>query len=140
MTRKTIFLLFGAFLFAACSSQDLSVREAWARPGFSGGSSAVYLTIQNPTSNSETLQSITSDVAENIEIHQSEMDDGGVISMHHQPEIYIPAKEKVKFQPGGLHAMLMNLKKDLKPGDQFEVTLYFQNRGALSVKVEVREP
>jgi copper(I)-binding protein len=46
----------------------------------------------------------------------------------------------VEFEPGGLHVMLVNLSRDLKSGDQFKITLNFQNAGDMALDAEVMEP
>lgn len=51
-----------------------------------------------------------------------------------------PAGGAVAFKPGGLHVMLMDLERDLKPGDTFSLTLKFEKAGARSVQVTVRQP
>lgn len=140
MRKIYIPLVIGLLILAGCRSQELTIQDVWARPGNTGGTSAVYLTVENPASTDETLTSVTSDVAETVEMHLSEMDSSGVMSMHQQPAIAIPANGKVEFGPGGLHIMLLNLRKDLRPGEKFQVTLNFQNKGALEVEAEVREP
>jgi len=64
-------------------------------------------------------------VVENVEIHQSIME-GDVMRM--QPVeggIEIPAKGQVELKPGGYHIMLINLKRELKPGDRITVVLEF---------------
>jgi copper(I)-binding protein len=68
------------------------------------------------------------------------MDASGVMSMQQQSAITIPANGKVEFGPGGLHVMLLNLRKDLRPGEKFQVNLNFQNKGNVKVEAEVREP
>ena len=57
---------------AACSSSDssenvITLRDAWARPGIAGGTSAIYFVLENPGSADDSLQSASSDVAEATE-------------------------------------------------------------------------
>jgi copper(I)-binding protein len=46
----------------------------------------------------------------------------------------IPVGGRVRFQPGGLHVMLIDLTQPLKEGQRFPLTLVFQH--ASSVRVE----
>ncbi len=45
----------------------------------------------------------------------------------------------MEFGPSGPYLLLVNLKKDLKLGDQFEVTLHFKNSQDVKVRVSVRD-
>ena len=47
------------------------VEQAWARPGLAGGNSAVYLTLRNAGSSPLVLVGASSDVARQVEIHES---------------------------------------------------------------------
>jgi copper(I)-binding protein len=55
-------------------------------------------------------------------------------------KVEIPADSTVKLEPGGLHVMLLDLKKDLVVGDTVEVTLTFSAAGEKTLTAEVKEP
>ena len=134
-------LLVIAIITSACGGSDkVTIQDAWARPGFKGDNSAVYLTIINPTDLRDGLIGASSDVAAVTEIHLSRMDDAGTMTMERQDLIIIPAKGSVELSPGGLHVMLANLMKDLSVGDTFPLTLEFQRAGDITVEVEVKQP
>ena len=145
--RKAL-LMFAAAVLAAgllggCTNQGgasgLSVDGAWARPGLTGGSSAVYFVINNQ-GDADTLLSAASDTAGMAELHISKMDADGTMTMERQDSVPIPAGEEVLFEPGGLHVMLMNLTGDLKPDDKINLTLTFKDAGEYEVTATVREP
>jgi periplasmic copper chaperone A len=138
-----IVLLVIPLLLANCSSPvpgGITISGAWARPGFSGANSAVYLVIENSGDQDDVLLSAEASVAQLVELHESQMDQSGMMSMQEQERIDVRAKDQVAFQPGGLHVMLINLNGDLNPGDRFNLTLNFQETGQVPVDVEVREP
>jgi copper(I)-binding protein len=56
-----------------------------------------------------------------------------------QDSIPVPAKGEVELKPGGLHIMLVNLKQDLKVGDEIEVTLRFKSGLEMKLTVPVME-
>jgi copper(I)-binding protein len=117
---------------------SVQIGTAWSRPAIAGGNGAVYLTLVNQGPKSDRLTSVRADVAE-AELHQMTME-GGVMKM--QPisgGIEVPAGGKVELKPGGLHVMLIGLRKDLKAGDTFPITLRFQDAGEVSVQVKVLE-
>jgi copper(I)-binding protein len=133
-------LLLALSLSAGCSSKELSVENIWSRPANQGGVGAVYFVIDNPTSQPDALFGASSDIAESVEMHMSMMQEDSTMSMAHQDAVPIPANSTVEFEPGGLHIMLVNLSRDLNSGDQFKITLNFQNAGDMILDAEVMEP
>ncbi len=148
MFAKTKALLFvlvlAAFLaLAGCQQAQgdgVEIKDVWARPGIAGGNTAVYFNLENPTAESEMLMSAASDAAETVQLHMSRMEASGMMSMHEQESVEIPAGETVAFKPGGLHVMMIGLKNDLAAGDTIEVTLNFHNAGSITLEVPVQEP
>ena len=122
------------------SAQSIVVQDAWARPGFQGDNSAVYLRISNPTDQGDGLIGADSDIAEVTEIHLSKMDESGTMKMERQELVGIPARSSTELTPGGLHIMLVNLVKDLSVGDTFALSLEFQRVGDITIEVEVKQP
>lgn len=104
-----------------------------------GGNSAVYMVIQGGNA-ADALVGVSTDVSEVVEMHETIMDND---VMRMQPvagqRIDIPANGMVEFKPGGLHIMLINLKQPLMPGENFDLTLDFEQAGQRVVSVEVRE-
>ena len=47
-------------------------------------------------------------------------------------------REKLEIKPGGLHIMLTGLKRPLKAGDQFLLTLTFRKAGPIETTVAVQ--
>jgi hypothetical protein len=44
----------------------------------------------------------------------------------------------VEMRPGGYHIMLLNLKRDLRPGQAVQLTFVFERAGPVAVQAEVR--
>ncbi len=136
-----------ALVAAACSSSasatpniaggPLTVKDAWARAGAVGADTAVYFTIVNGKVEADTLLSASSDAGD-ASIHQTSTDASGMTGMQMVKSVPIPGGQTVKFEPGGYHVMVMNLKKALNAGDQVQLTLTFQNAGTVNVTAEVR--
>ena len=89
MIRRMVFLLMTACLlaFSACSvapPEPLAVTDAWVRPAPAGQNSAIYFQIDNPNTSPDSLLSASTSVAQATELHKSEMDSSGVMSMHPQ--------------------------------------------------------
>ena len=140
--KKLLFLLasFSAVLIlSACASQgDLTIEDAWARPGIAEGNTGVFFVIANPTDQDDRLLSANSTIAQAVEMHKTTMQDG-VMKMSPQDFVDIPAGGQVVFKPGDLHLMLINLNDQLNVGDTFEITLVFETAGEISLTVTVQE-
>lgn len=125
-------------LLAACGSTSFGVHDSFGLPGSIGGVCAAYFTIDNPTDQSDVLIGVSSDIAEATEIHGIRTTNG-LIEMYPLPQVEIGTRQQVKFEPGGLHVMFVNLKRELKPGDAFPLTLHFRQRGSITIQVTVKE-
>ena len=138
-------ILRGLFLFvvvalvaaAGTAQTSVSVNRAWARatPG-AATIGAAYLVIANPTASADRVIAISSPIAERVEIHQHFLD-GDVMRMREVPSVEIGPGETVAFKPGGLHLMLMNLKRPLRQGDRFPLTVKLEKAGEIRVEVTV---
>jgi len=118
----------------------LMVMDAQARAmPPSAKNSAAYFTLMNHQNQDLTLVSAQSDVAEVTEFHDHLMIDGAM-SMRQVANIQLPAGGNIRFQPSGLHVMLIGLKKPLKPGALATITLNFNNGGSLIVAAEIVMP
>jgi periplasmic copper chaperone A len=140
-TLKRIWALFLAifFLLGACApTGGIEVREAWARPAAQGENSAIYFMIRNQAREADELTGVSSEIAEAVEMHESRMD-GDVMQMHQLQFIPLEANAEITFKPGGLHIMLIGLKKDLKIGNEVELTLHFKNFEEIKLLVPVQE-
>jgi protein SCO1/2 len=120
----------------AAADGALHVEDAWARPGFAGGNSAIYLTVRNGTNSADRLVGVKTEVARAAEIHESEMKDN-VMHMHPLAGVALPGDGQVEFSPGGMHVMLVDLEQDLAAGDLISVTLTFDHAEPLEIEVPV---
>lgn len=130
---------------AACS-QVIRVLDPWARPAHSmagmhgmGSTTAAYMTLRNDGSESDALIAVRTDVAARPEIHETRIENN-VARMVPIPRLEVPAGGQVQLRPGGLHIMLMDLRRALRVGDRFRVVLVFERCGELPVEVVVRQP
>jgi len=143
MLRRLIPLIPLLVFLAACQPAKsatgiLDVKDAWSRPAASGENGAIYFLVENGTTQDDMLLSVQSDVATAVELHMSQME-GDHVSMSQQESVEIRAGEAVAFSPGGLHVMLVGLRRELKPGETFDATFAFENAGEKIVTVTVKE-
>jgi copper(I)-binding protein len=117
--------------------QTLSISDAWVRSSPTGDNSAAYLTITN-SGTADTLIAAKGDVAMMIELH-TVTNDNGMMNMHPaEGGVPIPANSTQMLKSGGFHVMIMGLTSDLAKGQTIQLTLTFQNAGAVVVPFAVR--
>ena len=61
----------------------------------------------------------------------------GKMTMRPAGVLDVPAGERVVFEPGGLHLMLMGLAAPLREGETFPLTLRFEDGAPVTVTVPV---
>lgn len=121
---------------------DLQLDHPYAVPSLAGvNNGAAYLRgIQNKGQQPDKLLSASSDVAARVELHRMGLD-AGVMRMREVPFIALPAGQTTLLRHGGEHhLMLMDLKRPLKDGDRFDMTLNFERAGSQTVRVWVQTP
>ncbi|WCR09836.1 copper chaperone PCu(A)C [Paracoccus stylophorae] len=125
---------------AACEAVqagDLAVSGVWSRASIgTSRPGVVYVTIRNDGVEDDTLTGIATPAAAMPMLHESVMEDG-IATMPHVMAIPVPAGATVALEPGGLHAMLMDLTAPLKEGGTFPVTLTFERAGPVTVEAEI---
>ena len=116
---------------------DLLIYNVWVRPTapapadgatpeapIPGTVTGAYLTIENTGTRDYQLVGASSDLAAMTDIHQSTMDNG-VMRMRQIDSLDIPAGETVTLAPSGYHVMLMDVTRDVYPGQAIPLTLTF---------------
>jgi copper(I)-binding protein len=98
--------------------------------------SAVYFSLLN-TSIEDILLEVRGEVAEEIRLHETIIDAAGTARMAHQERVPLGANQRLEFEPGGLHVMLIRLLRPLEPGDTFDLALLFLQQGEIHVQVAV---
>ena len=139
MAAAMLFLAAASPLLAAVTTAGkLVIDQPWSRQTaptqkVGGG----FLIITNKGAADDRLIAATSPIAGEVQLHTMSMD-GGVMRMRQLKDgIAIPAGESVALKPGGYHLMFMQLKRPLKLGNRFPVTLRFQRQGAVKVSFKV---
>jgi copper(I)-binding protein len=104
---------------------------------------AVYMTIVAGESSDQLIGVAVEDsVAMKAEIHETTtVEDGdgqSMMTMQQVSLIDVPAEGEAVLEPGGYHVMLMQLAEPLVDGDEFTVTLTFEEAGDVEVLAEVR--
>lgn len=136
----TLLVLFFASLTAAFAAESgvIQIETPWARespPAMENG--AAYMTLVNTGKEADRLISASGDVAKTIELH-THLHENNVMVMRKVDAIEITPGKPTQLQPGGLHIMLIGLKKPLVAGQTFPLTLKFEKAGEATTQVIVR--
>jgi copper(I)-binding protein len=119
--------------------KQLTIGHPWAhatRGGMTNG--VVYVTFVNDGTEPDQLTGASSPLAAGAGLH-STTQDGEIARMRSVDSIALPAGKTTELKPGGLHIMLTGLKKPLKPGDNFPMTLTLANEGKVTIQVMVAD-
>lgn len=136
------FTLIGLALVACQPADrvDLAITDIWGRSSpASAENAAFYMNIRNAGRVQDSLESAEIDICDSTQMHETNIDDDGVMSMEHVTKIDIPNGETISLEPGGLHLMCLGLKYPLKAGDEIPIRLSFAETGEIEVRAEIRE-
>lgn len=128
----------------ASSAQQMSegtsivVEKPWARASLGASRpGGAYLTIRNEGSDPISLIGLRADISGMASVHETRTKSDGVSSMAPVDDIMIPAGGMIALEPGGYHAMLMQLKSPLVEGETFPLTLLFFDGTELEITVPI---
>jgi copper(I)-binding protein len=147
MSRRLVHAALVASIIAgpmAASAHDytvgaLKIVHPWARATPAGAPVAgAYLLVENAGAEPDRLVSAeVPDVAGRVEVHEMAVANG-VMTMRPLPGgLAIGPGAKAELKPGGLHLMLMGLKRPLKAGERVKGTLTFERAGQVAVEFAV---
>jgi copper(I)-binding protein len=77
-------------------------------------------------------------VAAEVQLHNMSVDNGVMRMRQVEGGIAVPANGSLQLRPGSYHIMFMGLKRQLRQGERFPVTLRFQRAGSVTVQFAVQ--
>ncbi len=139
--HRHLFAAAAALLLTAVApaQAQVTVKEAWIR-GTVAQQKATGLFAHITAAQAGRLVAGSSPVAGLVEIHEMTMD-GTTMRMRAIPALDLPAGKAVELKPGGLHLMLLDLKRPLKAGEKVPVSLVVETGGqrqTVELQAEVR--
>jgi copper(I)-binding protein len=148
LTQRFIVGLIAAFAIAApvgvapvfsheYANATIRVDHPWARataPRATTG--AIYMTLSIDGDKADRLIGAETSVAEKVELH-SHSEENGIVRMRPVAAIEVAPGSPTKIAPGGLHLMLIGLKKPLVEEAFFPLTLIFEHAGRIEIEVYV---
>jgi len=121
------------------TADTFAVVEGWAGVASEGGVAAGYFAIENGLASADTLQAVTGEDMHRVELHETYEREDGLRGMREVEGLEIPAGERVRLAPGGLHLMLIDMERPLAVGDSVALTLSFAQHGDYAVTLPVRD-
>ncbi|MEE9572137.1 MAG: copper chaperone PCu(A)C [Candidatus Neomarinimicrobiota bacterium] len=117
---------------------DIVIKYQWIRPSAEKMGTALYFTLENNGSEADTLYAVETDIAKMVQIHET-YSNGDVTGMREFGKIIIKPESSVKLEPGGMHIMVMRLKRDINKGDEIEFILHFRKAGEISIIAKAKK-
>ncbi len=120
-------------------AESVTIEDAWIREAPPTATvMAAYMHIHNRLKENVSLLSVDCDQYDTIEIHKTVME-GELASMVKIEALEVPAGEHVDLKPGGLHIMLIGVKKRPVAGDEVKLTLKFSDDSQQDVMAKVKK-
>lgn len=131
-------LLLSAPAAAQTRAGDIVITDARSRetPPL-GKVGAAYLTLTNTGKSADRFLGGSTPAAAELQIHEVLNTDGVMRMRQLEQGLALPPGQTVKAAPGGIHLMLMGLKRPLKAGATVPVTLRFERAGPVAVTFKV---
>jgi hypothetical protein len=136
--RLAVLALLGLTGALGAAAQSLKAEQPWVRATVAQ-QKATGAFMQLSSSQPGRLVEARSPVAGVVEIHEMKMD-GHVMKMRALPALELAAGQTVELKPGGYHIMLMDLKAQVKPGDQVPLSLVFEGKDGKRETLEIKAP
>lgn len=115
------------------------VESAWVRAAPAVvPHTAAYFTIDNSQGTADELLGLDCPQGAAVELHESRTT-AGQVRMVPVPTLAVAAGQRIALQPGGLHAMLIDLKRPLQAGETVPLRLHFRRAGVIQVQALVRD-
>lgn len=126
-----------ALLSGAAEAGEIVIHDPWARasPG-SAPNSAAYMVLEVTGDRPDRLLGGETPAAAEVQLHSHQMDDG-VARMRQIDAVELAPGAPAVFEPGGLHLMLVDLRRPLVEGETVPIRLQFETAGAIEIEVPV---
>lgn len=118
----------------------LAVRidNAWVRAmPPSQPNTAAYMTLHNGSDRALQIIGARSEPIARVEMHTSREVDG-MLSMEQLDQVMVAPGQVIVFAPGGMHLMMLGLKKMPAAGEQVKLCLEFKSGASVCAEAEVR--
>ncbi|MEN8237043.1 MAG: copper chaperone PCu(A)C [Pseudomonadota bacterium] len=131
-------LLSNAANLLAAATEKVQIGSAWARAS-TGPVGVIYANFHNTQNQDRSLVEVRvgKQVCDHAELH-THSHEGNIVKMRPVDKIALKAGQTTRLEQGGLHIMLMGLKRPLSEGETLPVTFVFDQGDPLKVGVPVQ--
>lgn len=126
-----------AFSFDCSGSNSLKVTESWARAAAQGENTDLFALITNNTKEPDTLVSVSSDLADTVEIYKTSNVDG-VMQPSATDKLAIGAGKSLRLLPDKHYIHLTNLHEPLVAGATIHVRMGFEKSGVIDQNILIQ--
>ncbi|MCC2972279.1 copper chaperone PCu(A)C [Massilia sp. IC2-476] len=136
--KAKILALFAGSLLSASVFAQVSVSDPWIRATVPAQKvTGAFMRVQSPAP--ARLVGVQTDIAGRAELHEMAME-GQTMRMRRVDAIELPAGKAVNLASGGYHVMLMDLKRQVKEGENVDLTLQVQDAAGKRQDVKLSVP
>ena len=127
----------GHVAFAA-GQKAVTATAGWIQaPAAADTTAAAFVVIDNPTMYDVYVVAGATDIAGQVQFREANQPSGA--NAKPLAELTVPAFGALEMKPGGVHVLLMDLKRPLKPGETISLTFTTDTGVALKVPAVVRD-
>jgi copper(I)-binding protein len=126
-------------VLAPAAPAAVSITNAWSRATPPATTVGVIYAELIADAADEVIAIEAGAAAQRVEVHVSS-NEGGTMKMRPVMSLALPAGQQVRFQPGGMHVMLIGLRAPLLAGATIPVTFKFRNSAAVRVEAKIIGP
>jgi len=125
---------------AASAADGFEITDPWVKAATAeDGMTAVFGQITNGSGAEATIVSAAHDAADTVELHEVVTEGADATMREKDGGFVLPAGGDLSLEPGADHIMLMDLTRDLEPGDETTVTVEFCDGSTAEFTAPVKE-
>ena len=119
--------------------KHVNASDPWARATSKlARTGAVYIkNIHNKGELTVKITGFSANIAKKVQLHNTVVENE-IAKMQHIEFLEIRPNKSVQFNPGGLHIMLMGLKRPLEKNSHFPLIIKFEKLGNLEIMVDIK--
>lgn len=134
-----LFLLVGACA-GGSGGGSLSATDPWVRYTGPDVAAGGFMVLENAGDADDALVSASSPDFGTIELHRTVEGGDGMMAMQPVASIPVPAGGSTALKPGSYHLMLFAPTGEIEIGQTVEISLAFEQGGAVTIQAEVQAP
>ncbi|SMN00084.1 Copper metallochaperone, bacterial analog of Cox17 protein [uncultured Candidatus Thioglobus sp.] len=137
--KKYLTIFWTALLVSFNANANIIVMDAWIRSAPPNTPVlGLFMHIGNHTDNEVKLLSASANNYKRVELHRT-IEQDGMMKMHQQTFMPIPAQGMLQLEPGSWHIMMIKPNRVPNIGESVMVTLKFDNGTMQNIRAVVRK-